>query len=69
MSNLRLYIVNRVGDTDYDEYAALLIAATSQKQCIKLTENKLGDNISLEYIGTARRAIRPGILMEDFRAG
>lgn len=75
---MRLYLLKRIGNTGYDETAALVVRARSIEHARKLAV--AGDDVGFTHtpdfddpaVATCKRltaAGEPGVVLQDFRAG
>lgn len=75
---MKLYLVERREEIWYDEYKAMVIAATSPRRAKQIFlkrakdgETRIGseDNVVPVFIGFPKESIKEGIVLESFRAG
>lgn len=64
---MKLYLITTDGFIDYDNTAGQVIRARSENRARAL----YGGNLpaSVEYLGTAQRGAKEGIVLRDYRAG
>lgn len=73
---MNIYLIKRVGRTDYDQYAGFVVAAESPAKAREIASSGYGRSIfahpegaTCAQIGTAGPKVVPGVILSDYRAG
>lgn len=81
MKNLRIYLLERIGKTGYDEFYGCVVAAKNEDAAVNICPNGKtfdGENdewvgsvseIKCTEIGTANKGQKQGVIMSSYNAG
>ena len=72
---MNLYLIARIGETDYDEYDSAVVAAKTvrEAQHTHPCEYRFGwvhpDQVKVTYLGVAKTRLKVGVVCASFNAG
>jgi hypothetical protein len=75
LAGMDIYLLERIGGTDYDEAAGFVVVAESPDEARRLAAEQYGDEGSDTWLAPSRStckvidSTRQGVVLRDFRAG
>lgn len=69
---MKLFKLTRTDDVGYDEYDSSVIAADTKEKALFISLNyhwTVDNKVEIEYIGTAKRGTKEGVILDSFNAG
>ena len=66
---LKLYLVTRTDDVDWDEYKGKLIAAPSPQKAMVLASIAAAQHMECRLVGYAHPSVKEGLIIGDLKAG
>jgi hypothetical protein len=66
---LRIYLVARDGETDWDQTRAVVVAAESKDEARDLSGLEGRPDVTITTLGRALRTVKKGCILSDVKAG
>ena len=78
---MKIYLITRLDDVDYDEYIGAVVIAENKKEVWKIVQKKFNSfsifkcfptdikKVKITYIGEPSKSQKRGIIFSSFKAG
>ena len=72
---MKLWRISQDVNGEYDTYDSAVVAAESEQEAREITPSSYGngwvavEHVKAEYIGTAKRGTKAGVILASFNAG